>query len=104
MPRRGRPPSFARAGLVDQVEEAVIDPEEVWRQGDQLKVNVSNDRASRLGLRVVLGHVLVVGGVKDQIEEKAAQIAVGSSTRRARAVVAYRTGRSLTSGSYHIRS
>ena len=51
----------SRASLVDQVEKAVLDPEGVWRQGDQLRVNVSNDRASRLGLRVVLGHVLVVG-------------------------------------------
>jgi hypothetical protein len=49
----------------------VVDPEEVKRQSDQLKVTVSNDRESRLGLGVVLEHVLGVGGVKDRIEEEA---------------------------------
>jgi hypothetical protein len=96
---------FARAGLADQDGgEVVVEPEEVKRQGDQLKVNVSKNRESRLGLGVVLEHVLGARGVKDQIEEKAAQIALGSPTRRARAVVAYRTGRSLTSGSHKIAS
>jgi hypothetical protein len=85
--------SFARAGLADQGGgEVVVDPEEVKRQGDQLKVNVSKNRESRLGLGVVLEHVLGVGGVKDRIEEQAVQIAVASLSRRARVVVAYRTG------------
>lgn len=82
----------------------VVDPEEVKRQGDQLKVNVSNDRESRLGMGVVLEHVLAVGGVKDRIEEEAVQIAVGSLARRARVVVAYRTGFSVTSGSHNFAS
>jgi hypothetical protein len=82
----------------------VVDLEEVKRQSDQLKVTVSNDRESRLGLGVVLERVLGVGGVKDRIEEEAVQLAVGSLARGARAVVAYRTGVSVTSGSHNIAS
>jgi hypothetical protein len=42
--------------------------------------------------------------VKDRIEEEAVQIAVGSLARRARVVVAYRTGFSVTSVSHNIAS